>query len=135
PPERFFYVAIRARHLKFQVSERSRWNGEPLSGGILLIDTIGELAGLYALADIAFVGGSLVPSGGHSIIEPAQHGVAILVGPHTENFRDVVATFESQKAVRVVHPEKEDEADELAEANMEILGDEKERKAMGRRAL
>ena len=134
-PERFSYVASLARQLKFQVSERSGWNGEPLSGGVLLIDTIGELAGLYALADIAFVGGSLVPSGGHSIIEPAQHGVAILVGPHTENFRDVVATFESQNAVRVVHPEEEDEADELSEAIMELLADENERNAMGRRAL
>jgi 3-deoxy-D-manno-octulosonic-acid transferase len=134
-PERFAHVASLARQLKFEVWERSRWNGEPLAGGVLLIDTIGELAGLYALADIAFVGGSLVPSGGHSIIEPAQHGVAILVGPHTENFRDVVATFERQNAVRVVHPEEADEADGLSEAIMELLADENKRNAMGRRAL
>lgn len=134
-PERFAYVAGLARQLKFQVWERSRWNGEPLAGGILVIDTIGELAGLYALADIAFVGGSLVPSGGHSIIEPAQHGVAILVGPHTENFRDVIALFERENAVRVLHPYEEDEADELIEAIMELLADENKRKAMGHRAL
>jgi len=134
-PERFSYVASLAQQLKFQFSERSPWNGEPLSGGVLLIDTIGELAGIYALADIAFVGGSLVPRGGHSIIEPAQHGVAILVGPHTENFRDVVATFESQNAVRVVHPEEEDEPDELSDAIMELLADGNQRNAMGRRAL
>ena len=57
------------------------------------VDTIGELAALYALADVAFVGGSLVPRGGHNIIEPAQHGVAIVVGKHTENFRDIVEHF------------------------------------------
>ena len=71
---------------------RSQWSGESLAGGVLLVDTIGELAALYALADIAFVGGSLVPRGGHNIIEPAQHGVAIVVGNHTENFRDIVGT-------------------------------------------
>ena len=75
-----------------------------LAGGVLLLDTIGELAALYALADVAFVGGSLVPRGGHNIIEPAQHGVAIVVGNHTENFRDIVSLFQSRDAVRIVGP-------------------------------
>ena len=59
-----------------------------VAGGVILVDTIGELASLYTLADVAFVG-ELVPRGGHNIIEPAQHGVPIIVGNHTGNFRDI----------------------------------------------
>ena len=92
-----------------------------LTGGVLLLDTIGELAALYALADIAFVGGSLVPRGGHNIIEPAQHGVAIVVGNHTENFRDIVSLFQSRDAVRIVGPA------ELPLVLLELLGNDAER--------
>src|SRR5262249_48723722 len=61
-------------------------------------------ASLYGLSDLAFVGGSLVPRGGHNILEPARHGVPIIVGNHTENFRDIVGLFQSRDAVRVVGP-------------------------------
>jgi 3-deoxy-D-manno-octulosonic-acid transferase len=99
-----------------------------LSGGVLLIDSIGELSSLYALADVAFVGGSLVPRGGHNIIEPALHGVPILVGPHTENFRDIVELFRSHDAVRVVDPS------ELGSVLLELLANETLRRELGRRA-
>ena len=95
---------------------------------MLLVDTIGELASLYALADIAFVGGSLVPRGGHNILEPALHGVAIVVGQHTENFRDIVGLFQSRDAVRVVGPA------ELPLTFLELLANPDERAALGRRA-
>jgi 3-deoxy-D-manno-octulosonic-acid transferase len=95
---------------------------------VLLIDSIGELASLYSLADIAFVGGSLVPRGGHSILEPAQHGVAILVGTHTENFRDIVELFRSRDAVRIVSPA------DLIQALTDLLANDAERIALGRRA-
>src|SRR6185312_2876787 len=98
-------------------------------GGVLLIDSIGELASLYALADVAFVGGSLVPRGGHSILEPAQYGVAILVGPHTENFRDIIELFRSQDAVRIVSPA------DLSRGFTDLLTNHAERLALGRRAL
>src|SRR5207237_1566533 len=103
-------------------------DGEPLAAGVLLVDTIGELAALYALADVAFVGGSLAPRGGHNILEPAQHGVAIVVGNHTENFRDIVGLFQSRDAVRVVGPA------ELPLAFMELLADDRQREALGRNA-
>src|SRR6185437_12759162 len=103
-PERFQQVADQLKQSGLKFFKRSNWNGESLAGGVLLIDSIGELASLYALADVAFVGGSLVPRGGHSILEPAQYGVAILVGPHTENFRDIIELFRSQDAVRIVSP-------------------------------
>ena len=103
-PERFGEVAQLLEHLGIRFWRRSLWSGDPIAGGVFLVDTIGELAALYALGDVAFVGGSLVPRGGHNIIEPAQHGVPIMVGNHTENFRDIVGLFQSQDAVRVVGP-------------------------------
>ena len=127
-PERFDEVAILLQGLGMPSHRRSRWAGEALTGGVLLVDSIGELAALYALADVAFVGGSLVPRGGHNIIEPAQHGVAIVTGNHTENFRDIVALFQSRNAVQIVT------LAELPLTLMQLLADDAERKALGRRA-
>jgi 3-deoxy-D-manno-octulosonic-acid transferase len=62
-------------------------------GNVLLLDSIGELAGLYRLADTVFVGGSLVPSGGHNILEPAAFGKVPVYGPSMENFREMAAKF------------------------------------------
>jgi 3-deoxy-D-manno-octulosonic-acid transferase len=67
---------------------RSNLSGPPPDDvRVIVLDTIGELDALYALADVAFVGGSLVPVGGHNVLEPARHGVPVLFGPHTGNFR------------------------------------------------
>jgi 3-deoxy-D-manno-octulosonic-acid transferase len=128
-PERFGEVAKLLKEMSIRSYLRSAWRGEALAGGVLLLDTIGELAAMYGLADVAFVGGSLVPRGGHNIIEPAQFGVATVVGNHTENFRDVVSLFESRDAVRIVGPA------ELPLVLLELLGDDVERKALGQRAL
>jgi 3-deoxy-D-manno-octulosonic-acid transferase len=127
-PERFSAVAALLEQMSIRFCRRSLWNGEPLTGGVFLLDTIGELAALYALADIAFVGGSLVPRGGHNIIEPAQHGVATVVGNHTENFRDIVGLFQSRDAVRIVGPA------ELPLVLLELLANDAERRALGQRA-
>ena len=62
-------------------------NGAP----VVLLDTMGELASLYAVADVIFVGGSLVPVGGHNVVEPALHAKAVVFGPHMTNFRDAAA--------------------------------------------
>lgn len=127
-PERFAVAAALLKKMSIRFWRRSRWNGEPLNGGVLLLDTIGELSGLYGLADVAFVGGSLVPHGGHNIIEPAQHGVATVVGTHTENFRDIVSLFQSRNAVRIAG------ASDLPLVLMELLANDAERKDLGRRA-
>jgi 3-deoxy-D-manno-octulosonic-acid transferase len=127
-PERFPAVAALLEQMSIRFWRRSAWSGESLAGGVLLLDTIGELAAIYALADIAFVGGSLVPRGGHNIIEPAQYGVAIVVGNHTENFRDIVSLFQSRDAVRVVGPA------ELPLVFLELLANDEGRTALGRRA-
>jgi len=127
-PERFPKVAELLQGLGIRFWRRSLWGGDPIAGGVLLLDSIGELAALYALADVAFVGGSLAPRGGHNIIEPAQHGVPIVVGNHTENFRDIVRLFQSRDAVRVVEPA------ELPLVFLELAANEAERTALGRRA-
>jgi 3-deoxy-D-manno-octulosonic-acid transferase len=128
-PERFEEVAKLLEQLGIQFWRRSSWRGEALAAGVMLLDSIGELAALYALADVAFVGGSLVPRGGHNIIEPAQHGVPIVVGNHTENFRDIVGLFESRNAVRIVGTA------ELPITLMELIANPQEREELGRRAL
>lgn len=127
-PERFGQVAELLEKLGIRFWRRSLWGGDPIVGGVVLIDTIGELAALYRLGDVAFVGGSLVPRGGHNIIEPAQHGVPIVVGNHTENFRDIVSLFQSRDAVRVVGPA------EFPLVLMELISNPAERAELGRRA-
>ena len=69
---------------------------------VLLVDTVGELAALYAAADVAFVGGSLVPIGGHNLLEPAALGVPVLTGPSQANARDVARLLMARGAVREV---------------------------------
>jgi 3-deoxy-D-manno-octulosonic-acid transferase len=127
-PERFESVATLIQQMSISLHRRSRWHGEPLAGQVFLLDTIGELAAIYALADVAFVGGSLVPRGGHNIIEPAQHGVAVVTGNHTENFRDIVGLFQIRDAVRIVG------LAELPLTLMHLLDNEEERMALGQRA-
>jgi len=128
-PERLAEVAVLLEQMGMRFWRRSLWSGKAVTGGVFLVDTMGELAALYALADVAFVGGSLVPRGGHNIIEPAQHGKAIVVGTHTENFRDIVSLFQRREAVRVVSPA------ELPLTLMELAANDAERVALGRRAL
>jgi 3-deoxy-D-manno-octulosonic-acid transferase len=128
-PERFDEVHALLQTTGLSVLRRSAWDGQSFAGGVLLLDTIGELASIYALADIAFVGGSLVPRGGHNILEPAQHGVAILVGNHTENFRDIVGLFENRHAVHVV------QADQLQFTIEQLLSDPAARAELGAAAL
>ena len=109
-----------------------RMSGAPedpsLAGGVLLLDSIGELASVYEFADLAFIGGSLVPKGGHNVLEPAYFGVPILVGPHTENFRDIIDIFRRADALRVVTPET------LARVMLDLLEKVEERERLGRNA-
>jgi 3-deoxy-D-manno-octulosonic-acid transferase len=129
-PERFETVAVLLAASGLSWQRRSGWDGQqPLAGGVFLLDSIGELASLYQFADVAFVGGGLVPRGGHNVLEAAQFGIAILVGPHTENFRDMIGAFQKADALRVVTPES------LTPTVLELLHDDADRTALGRRAL
>ena len=127
-PERFAVVGELVEKLDFRMWRRSLWSGEPLAGGVLLLDSIGELATIYSLATVAFVGGSLVPRGGHNILEPALAGVPIVTGNHYENFRDVVNFFASRNAVRIVG------LAELPLVFMELIENAGERQTLSRNA-
>jgi len=108
---------------------------EVLAGGVLLLDTIGELASVYSVATLALVGGSLAPRGGHNILEPAFFDVPILVGPHTENFRDILSIFRAQDAVRVVHAFRENgRKGDLTDSILALIEDRGERERLGRSA-
>lgn len=104
-PERFESVTQLVDESGMSFWRRSGWRGAPLASGVFLLDSIGELASIYSLATVAFVGGSLIPRGGHNILEPAQFGKAIVVGPHTENFREIIQIFLAQGAVQVATEE------------------------------
>ena len=96
----------RTREIEELVAERnltsSRRSENDCPAEIIILDTIGELAGLYMLADLVYVGGSLVPIGGHNIMEPMACGKPVLVGPHMENFRAVTEFCLDTGAIRQV---------------------------------
>jgi 3-deoxy-D-manno-octulosonic-acid transferase len=100
-PERCGEVEGLLRGRGLTVARRS---GGPAGAGIdvILVDTVGELGRLYAAADVAFVGGTLAPVGGHNILEPAAAGVPIVVGPHMENFAEIAAAFHDAEAMVTV---------------------------------
>jgi 3-deoxy-D-manno-octulosonic-acid transferase len=108
---------------------RSQLTGATLRAGeVLLLDTVGELAGLYGASDLVFVGGSLVATGGHNPLEPASCGVPVLFGPHMENFREVASLFLSSGAGALV-----EDAAGLAAAVGALAASEASRLEMGRR--
>lgn len=93
-PERFDAVTGVAAGTGFRVLRRSALAADPAAAfDVLVLDTIGELAALCAQATVVFVGGSLVPAGGHNILEPARFGRPIVVGPSMSNFAEIARTF------------------------------------------
>ncbi len=112
-PERFAAVAALLQQSGLAWNRRSDWRGAsqraPSSrcrpGQVVLLDTIGELASVYSLAAVAFVGGSLVPAGGHNPLEPAQFGVPIVMGPYYANFRAITEDLRAHDALRIAKPE------------------------------
>jgi 3-deoxy-D-manno-octulosonic-acid transferase len=96
-------------------------------GSVILLDTIGDLAAMYGLAEVAFVGGSLVDAGGHNPLEPAQFGVPVLMGPSFENFREIVEAMQATDGIRIIG--RRDLADELSG----MMRHREESRAMGAR--
>ena len=127
-PERFDAVAQLVAASGMSFWRRSGWRGAPLAGGVFLLDSIGELASLYSLATVALVGGSLVSRGGHNILEPAQFGKAIIVGLHTENFREIIQIFSSADAVKIASTEN------LEQVLLALLQDSSQRERLGSNA-
>ncbi len=94
-PERFAAVAEQVRASGIPLQLRSQWSAQtaPSAPGVLLLDSIGELGAIYQLATVAYVGGTLVPTGGHNILEPAYFARPIVIGPHMENFREIAESY------------------------------------------
>jgi len=135
-PERFDAVAIAALEAGFRVRRRTD-RGEPDEGAeILLLDTLGELVLAYRFAHVAFVGGSLVPRGGHSIMEPALYAKPIVVGPSMENFPNIIDEFRTRGGVRQIGAMADREAQirQLTEVMVSLLQNPKTCEALGRAA-
>jgi 3-deoxy-D-manno-octulosonic-acid transferase len=95
-----------ARRTTLQMEEKALLR-QLASTAILFLDTIGELAGIFELADMVFIGGSLVPTGGHNLLEPAYWSKVIAFGPHMENFRDIAKLFlDAGAAIEISNPEE-----------------------------
>ena len=117
-PERVGEVLTLASRSGFEAVRRSELPTRTRDGSpIIVLDTVGELAQLYAIADVVFVGGSLVPLGGHNVLEPALRGKPVLFGPHTSNFREAAAILAAGGGGRIVH-----DAAELAAELRRLLG-------------
>ena len=97
---------------------------------IVILDTVGELGRVYGLGDVIYVGGSLVPHGGHNILEPAAHGKAIIVGNQMFNFKDIHALFRNRGAVVTVA-----NGAELTRETLRLFGDAAERARLARETL
>ena len=127
-PERFEAVAELLEASGFPWRRRSVFGNSVLAAGeIVMLDSIGELASVYSLAAVAFVGGSMVAAGGHNPLEPAQFGVPVVMGGHYENFQAIADDMLSERALAVVHPS------ELEEELMRLLKDKDAATAMGER--
>jgi 3-deoxy-D-manno-octulosonic-acid transferase len=127
-PERFARVAALAQEKQARLVQRSAWGGGPMSAGsVFLLDSIGELGSVYGLATVAFVGGSLVPAGGHNPLEPARAGVPVVMGPHYENFREAVELLRGANALRLT------ERADVGEVISGLMQDAQAAAAMGAR--
>jgi 3-deoxy-D-manno-octulosonic-acid transferase len=97
---------------------------------VLLVDGVGELMSFYALSDLVFVGGSLVPTGGHNILEPASLGIPVLFGPYMNNFREITAlVLEAEAGIQVR------DGGELLPVVKGLLDDADRRSALGDNGL
>ena len=136
-PERFKAVAalaekfgaLRATSLLDPVQGKAvQGKSFKLEAPVIVLDTVGDLASVYSLADVAFVGGSLVARGGHNPLEPARFGVPVIMGPSFENFRDVVASMVAADGICIIG-----DASELTLAVADLLRDSARARSLGKR--
>lgn len=129
-PERFNDVASLAGDSGFGLTRRSLNQQVEADTQVLLVDTMGELLMFYGVADIAFVGGSLVPVGGHNYIEPACWGIKTLSGPYRHNFAHIAAMLQQVGALDIV-----ESADQLSQALLDAIENSEQRLLAGQAAL
>ncbi len=137
-PDRFNAVADLMRRSQYSFSKRSETNSEAdKNADLILLDSIGELRSIYSLAEIVFVGGSLIPHGGQSILEPAAAGKAIVTGPFTANFDAILKVFLADDAVvQIGEVSKDFRIPDLLYENLKLLlEDTQKRRSLGQNAL
>jgi len=136
-PERFTPVAQLAERTGYTVKRRSDpAPGQP-SADVLILDTLGELATAYQFATVVFVGGTLIPHGGQSIMEPAVYGKPIVVGPSMKNFPQIIDDFIERGGIAQIsadETDKEAQKAQLTETFIRLLEDAEAREAMGKAA-
>jgi 3-deoxy-D-manno-octulosonic-acid transferase len=133
-PERFEQVADLLKKSGLSWARRSELSTpEDKLADIVLLDSIGELRAVFSRAHVAFVGGSIAPHGGHSVIEPAAHGICTITGPHMQNFAAVVKALVDEDAL-VQLPPSDQPAAELAHTLSGLLSDDNRRAEIGKRA-
>ena len=129
-PERFDEAEALAIEAGFRCARRSRLDSQPWeSEEVLLLDSLGELARVYALATVVFVGGSLMPAGGHNVLEAAVAGKPIVVGSHMENFQEIADQFLAEGALVQVRT-----GEALTAAITDLLTDSQGRERLGAKA-
>jgi 3-deoxy-D-manno-octulosonic-acid transferase len=131
-PDRFVEAAAIATSVGWNIARRSALDlTAPLdeNADVVLLDSIGELAALYSLADAVFVGGSLAPAGGHNILEPAWFGRVPIFGPSMENFREMAGQFLAARAAIQVRS-----GEQLGKVWIQLIEDEPFRERMGKSA-
>ncbi len=136
-PERFSVVAETINRSGFTWVRRSEnKSARDKTAEVILLDSIGELRSAYPLAEVVFVGGSLIPHGGQSMLEPAAAGRAIITGPHTANFSAAVAEFLDKDAIIQLDEVSEEKiVSELESALKYVLNDDEKRSALAYNAL
>lgn len=125
-PERFDAVAKLCEKRGYSVTRRSEHRGTRVSSDVFLLDSLGELRLYYGTVDVAFVGGSLVPTGGHNMLEPAALAVPILFGPYVHNFTDISQRLLEQQAAAQVADQQQ-----LASQLIDLLRHSEKRDLMG----
>ena len=135
-PERFDEVAELIQGSGLSWARRTIAPAAPdASAAVILLDTIGELQAIYSFASVVFVGGSIVDRGGHNVLEPGAHGVAVITGAHTHNFHAIVEGLKDAQAIVQLPPVKGEEAVmELTEALERLLSEAEWRNELGHRA-
>ncbi|MDQ2834883.1 MAG: 3-deoxy-D-manno-octulosonic acid transferase [Acidobacteriota bacterium] len=130
-PERFGLVySLMQKYGPVRATELMAGTPAPLQpGSSILLDTIGDLAAVYGVSDVAFIGGSLVQKGGHNPLEPAQFGVPVVMGPSYQNFRNIIRRMREADAIRIVQ-----DGDQLAATLIGWLQSPAESRAIGEHA-
>jgi len=125
-PERAEEIEKTAKNYGFKVQRRTTFSLYR-SWDVLIVDTIGELPKFYALSDVTFIGGSLIPWGGHNLLEPAFYGKPIYFGPHMENFSYLAQKFLQEKAAKQIKSDQD-------LMNIFLAGNQERVERMGQRA-